>query len=243
MIPRWRALVVDDERLARRRLIRLLAYHEDIEVVGEAESVSAALVALEKHRPDVVFLDIQMPGGDGFSLLERSEVEAHIIFVTAFDEHALRAFEVNALDYLMKPVAPTRLATCVGRIGKAPATGTNAPIRAQDRVYASTARGARFVALSEVMAIRAAGDYTELCLRDGSAPMSRSGLGDWERRLEGSDFLRIHRSALVRVTAVERLERTKSGARVFVQHVEEPLVVSRREVKRVQDRLRATVKT
>ncbi len=107
-MTRARALIVDDERLARRELSFLLQNHPEIEVVGEAGSVKEAAQAVERLRPDLIFLDIQMPRENGFELFERTPVAAAVIFVTAHDEFALRAFEVNALDYLMKPVNPRR---------------------------------------------------------------------------------------------------------------------------------------
>lgn len=243
MKAKLRALVVDDERLARRRLIRLLAPHEEIEVVGEAENVNMAIKAIEKHSPDLLFLDIQMPGGDGFSLFDRFEVNLHVVFVTAFDQHALRAFEVNALDYLLKPIAPARLVKCIERLGRAPGHGTALPLNEGDRVHVTTARGARFISLCEVMAIRAAGDYTELYLRDGTAPMSRSTLSDWQKRLTSDDFLRVHRSAIVRVSAVERIEKSTNGVSVYLQFLSEPIAVSRRELANVQATLRAALKS
>jgi len=105
-----RALVVDDERLARKDLIALLGAHDQVTVIGEADDVPSAVEAIRALNPDLIFLDIQMPGDSGFDLLEKMDVEAQVIFVTAYDEFAIRAFEVNALDYLLKPVNPERLA-------------------------------------------------------------------------------------------------------------------------------------
>ena len=110
-----RALVVDDERLARQELRRLLAAHPEVRVVGEAAGVDEAARLIERQQPDVVFLDVQLPGETGFDLFERAAVSARVVFVTAHDAHALRAFDVNALDYLLKPVAPERLAETVAR--------------------------------------------------------------------------------------------------------------------------------
>ena len=104
-----KALIVDDERLARNDIKSLLAEYENIKIVGEAEDVPSAIKAIAALKPDVVFLDIQMPGSSGFDLLEQIDISGHVIFITAFDEHAIRAFEVNALDYLLKPVNPERL--------------------------------------------------------------------------------------------------------------------------------------
>jgi DNA-binding LytR/AlgR family response regulator len=112
----FRALVIDDERLARKDLIALLGAHDQVTVVGEAEDVPSAINTIQALNPDVIFLDIQMPGDSGFDLLEKTEVKAHIIFVTAYDEYAIRAFEVNALDYLLKPVNPERLAKALEKL-------------------------------------------------------------------------------------------------------------------------------
>src|SRR3989339_1087970 len=111
-----RALVVDDERLARKDLTSMLADFPEIAVVGEAQDVPSAIKAIEAHHPDLIFLDIQMPGQTGFDLVEQIDFSGKIIFVTAFDEFALRAFEINALDYLMKPVSPERLQKSLERI-------------------------------------------------------------------------------------------------------------------------------
>ena len=111
-----RALIIDDERLARLELRNLLAEHKGIEVVGEAHNVLEAVEKIASIVPDVIFLDIQMPGKTGLELLEEISVLPEVVFVTAYDEYALRAFEVNALDYLVKPVSPARLAECVKKI-------------------------------------------------------------------------------------------------------------------------------
>jgi two-component system LytT family response regulator len=108
--------VVDDERLARKDIIFLLSVHDNMTVVGEADDVPSAIKAIEKLNPDVIFLDIQMPGDSGFDLLEKADIDAHVIFVTAYDEYAIRAFEVNALDYLLKPVNPDRLAKTLEKL-------------------------------------------------------------------------------------------------------------------------------
>lgn len=120
------ALLVDDERLARRELARLLAVHPELTIVGEASSVEEAAELVRRLDPDVIFLDIQMPKRSGFELLDAAEVRGRVVFVTAHDVHALRAFEINALDYLLKPVHPARLAVTVGRLLASPPAGGGA---------------------------------------------------------------------------------------------------------------------
>src|SRR5688500_1583009 len=112
----WKALIVDDERLARKKLRSMLADFSNIEIAGEADSVSEAIKTIEKTNPEIIFLDIQMPKQNGFDLLEQIETNAKIIFVTAYDEYAIRAFEINALDYLLKPVNPKRLKQTIERL-------------------------------------------------------------------------------------------------------------------------------
>jgi len=114
----YRALIVDDERLARQELKSMLSGYEKIEIAGEAEDVPGAVKAIQKLEPDIIFLDIQMPGKSGFDLLEETSYSGSIIFVTAFDEYAIRAFEVNALDYLLKPINPERLQTAIERLAE-----------------------------------------------------------------------------------------------------------------------------
>ena len=118
----WKAVIVDDERLARNKLRSLLAQHPQIRLVGEADSVDSAIETIERTGPDVVFLNIQMPGKSGFELVNQVKLPIRIIFVTAFDEYAIRAFEVTALDYLLKPVNPERLAKAIERLAAPPAT-------------------------------------------------------------------------------------------------------------------------
>ena len=115
----FRALIVDDERLARTRLRTLLAAHPEITIAGEADSAPSAVAEIDRLAPDLVFLDIQMPGASGFDVLEQTERTFAVVFVTAFDEHALRAFDINAVDYLLKPVTAARLAQSIERVRRA----------------------------------------------------------------------------------------------------------------------------
>lgn len=194
-----RALLVDDERLARARLRRLLEAHPEVTVAAEADSVAAAAAASAAHAPDVIFLDIAMPGGSAFDLFARMRVEANVVFVTAFEQHAIRAFEVGAVDYLLKPIDPARLADCVERL-------RGRPLPAPDRVCAISGGAVRVVPAADIIAVRADGDYCQLLLRDGTRIVQKDTLTRWEQRL-GPTFLRVHRDALVALAEVERVER------------------------------------
>jgi len=208
---RLRAVVIDDERLARHELGALLDAHEAIEVVGSVGSIDQALEAIARLRPDVIFLDIQLSPGTGFDLLDRLDHPVRIVFVTAFDAYALRAFEVNALDYLLKPINPDRLAQAVARLTTSAPQSAAAPSPARtftqdDRIFVEAHGRARFLRVSEVVSITADGDYSQLCAADGQRWLVLKSLREWEARLPPHQFARIHRSIIVNLDCVERIE-------------------------------------
>ncbi len=225
-----RVLLVDDERLARARMRKLLRAHEHIEVVAEADSVDRAHAAILAHAPELVFLDISMPGESGFELLTRMRVDAHIIFVTAHDQHAISAFEVGAIDYLLKPVEAHRLAQAIERVR----SRTTPPT---DRLQLKQGRRVLLVRTGDILMVRAKGDYSEFLLRDGSRVEQHHPLGHWEKRL-GNGFFRVHRSTIVSLVDVERVERAAgSSSQLYLRHLEEAIPVSRSRVKALKVRL------
>lgn len=226
-----RALLVDDERLARRELRALLAAHP-IEVVGEADAVAPALAALAALAPDVMFLDIQLRGETGFDLLARAHRPCRVIFVTAHDQHALRAFDVNALDYLVKPVHPARLALALARLA-APSPVATTRLAPDDQVFIEERGRGQFIAVAAIRAIRAAGDYSEL-VGDGVALLSPRPLRDWEARLPERQFARVHRQAIVNLAHVDRVA---AGA-IWLHGLAEPIPLSRRHAARVKARFK-----
>ena len=239
---RRHAVIVDDERLARRELRTLLeeAHAGEVQVVGEAGTVSEAARLVHATGADVVFLDIQLAGETGMDLVPLLDADVDVVFVTAYDQHALRAFEVNALDYLLKPVAPERLAVTVGRLAAsrppAPARGT---VSYDDRLFLRLGRERAFVRVRDIAAIEAEGDGSTLLLAPQLArkPSAKS-LGEWERRLPGGQFVRIHRSTIVNLEHVERLEPwSQAGQRVYLRGLKEPVTMSRRYGARLRDRL------
>lgn len=230
------AIIVDDERLARRELVKLLAAHPEIAIAGEAASVDEAAALVRTVDPDVIFLDIQMPKRSGFELLAAADIRGRIVFVTAHDIHAIRAFEVNALDYLMKPVHPARLALTVQRLLAAthepPAA---AALELDDHLFLTEGRAARFVRVRAILCIRGAGDYSEVTLPDGKQFLSSRPLKDWETRLPAKTFVRVHRTAIVNLDHVERVERIGDDTfRVIVHGVTEPVPLSRRHAARLR---------
>ena len=240
-VRRRHAVLVDDERLARRELRTLLeqSHAEQVSVVGEAASVPDAARLVQETGADVVFLDIQLAGETGMDLLPLLGADVHVVFVTAYDDYTLRAFEVNALDYLLKPVAPERLAVTVDRLAStSPAARTGAMVTYEDRLFLRIGDERAFVRVRDIAAIEADGDGSTLLLgpRLTRKPSPKS-LREWEQRLPDRHFVRIHRSTIVNLEYIERLEpSTHASQHVFLRGLTEPLAMSRRFGARVRDR-------
>jgi two-component system LytT family response regulator len=233
------ALLVDDERLARQELRTLLGAHPDVEVVGEADSIAQAARLVTKLAPDIVFLDIQLPGETGFELFDRVAVSCEVIFVTAHDAHALRAFDVNALDYLLKPVAPERLAASLDRArAREPlAPGEQRQLTVDDFIFLTVGGRARFLRLAHIVAVQADGDYTDVLLADGTTTRVLRPLKHWEQRLPDTHFVRIHRETIVHLRYVDRVEEWSAESwHVHLRDRKAPLVLSRRYAARLRAR-------
>jgi two-component system LytT family response regulator len=225
-----RALVIDDEPLARRRLLALLADEPEIEVVGEASGGTSAVKLIEGERPDLIFLDVQMPGIDGFGVLRRvgPDVLPVVVFVTAYDEHAIRAFDVGAVDYLLKPVVEARLRTAVRRALDRVRNVRPAELSRQmaallerltpqvpDRIAIRSDGRVRFVRVSDIDWVSADGD--QLVLHVGQERHRlRETMAELEARLPEAAFLRIHRSTIVNVDRVREVQPWFKGDYVLV---------------------------
>src|SRR4029077_1919267 len=163
-----RALIVDDEVPAREHLTQLLECHCNVKVIGEANSVANAAALSRDLQPNLIFLDVQMPGGDGFSLLEKLDPLPAVLFATGYDEYAVRAFEVNAVDYLLKPVNPDRLADALHRILHAPPQTERKPFLPNDQIFLRYGKRTRVVYVSQISGIKAEENYTDVLIADGS---------------------------------------------------------------------------
>lgn len=234
MLPervKLRVVLVDDERPARDDLRRLMSAHAELEVVGEAGDAAAGEEAIRRLDPDVLFLDIEMPGATGFELLDRLADPPRVVFVTAYDQHAVRAFEVNALDYLLKPVRRERLDLTIQRLlGESEAPVPTVPRLAyEDRIFVNASGSYQFLDLKAIRCIRAQDNYTRVITVPGTDFLILKSLGEWEQRLPGEHFLRIHRSSIVNLSHVERVDRWFGNTcRVHVRGLDEPLSMSRR---------------
>lgn len=213
-----RAILVDDEPPARRRLRQLLSAHPSVSVVGEADTVESAAWLVEEVRPDVVFLDIQMPPQSGFDLLPHLGGDPALVFVTAFDNHAVRAFEANALDYLLKPVHPERLAETIRRLVKGrqsplSESGTLNLLKIDDLIPLKDSNLFRMVRVHDIVILEAEASYTKIWLRDLPPMMILRNLSSWEQRLPSPPFFRLDRSFLLHldsVASVQRLHRDET---------------------------------
>ncbi len=229
-----RALIVDDERLARRELRRLLAEHPEIEIVAEAANVAEAARALDDEDPELVFLDIEMPDGTGFDLLAQREQVPQVIFTTAFDQHALEAFEINALDYLLKPIEPKRLAAALARVHAGPPPEGSGKFL--DRVFVRDGERCWFLALSTVPLLESYGNYTRLHVA-GRQPMLSRSLNYLEARLDPEVFFRASRQHLVNLSAIAGLEPGPEGRLVVRLTTGQELEMSRRQSQRFKEKM------
>lgn len=237
---RRHAVIVDDERLARRELRTLLEEHaEHVHVAGEAASVADAARLVRATDADVVFLDVQLAGETGMDLLPRLGPDVDVVFVTAHDEYTLRAFEVNALDYLLKPVVPARLALTVDRLAAARApVPAGEKVTYDDRLFLRLGQERAFVRVRDIVVIEADGDGSTVRLAPHFARQpSSKALREWEQRLPDRQFVRIHRSAIVNLDYVERLEAwSHASQHVYLRGLPEPMTMSRRYAARLRDR-------
>lgn len=234
MITSLRAFIVDDERLARNKLRTMLAERDNLEVIGEADTIRQAVEEVDTLKPDVVFLDIQLPGESGFDLLHRTTHAFDVIFVTAFDQHAIRAFEVNALDYLLKPVTPARLDQALQRLQTDAQESEPSPelplqLDLDDHLFLAVDDRPQFVQVHAIVLIEAAGAYSKLHLTNAHVVLLQKPLKQWSERLPAKHFARIHRSTIINLAYIDRVEKWFNYTyRVFLKGYEQPFMMSRR---------------
>jgi two-component system, LytTR family, response regulator len=239
-----RALVIDDERLARKELINLLSQYDQVEIVGEANNVDDAKEKIEALSPDVVFLDIQMPEKTGFDLLEELDNVPHVVFTTAYDEYALKAFQVNALDYLLKPIEPKRLNEAIERLFKklneAPErtddgdSFSSKKLTLDDQVFVKDGDRCWFVKLSNVRLFESDGNYIKVYF-DNNKPMIHKSLNALDERLDEKSFFRASRKHIINLSWVDAIEPWFNGGLVVTLKGGDRIEVSRRQAARFKD--------
>jgi two-component system, LytTR family, response regulator len=211
----WRVLVADDEPAARRGVAQLLSAFPDFAVVGECRNGGEVLRSLDALRPDVVFLDVQMPGMDGFEVIRRRTPERMpvVVFLTAFDQFAIRAFEAQALDYLVKPVSEARFAATIKRLTRQ--LSATRPAAREQAIVVTTSRGATVLPLRDIQWIEAADNYARIWA-SGRSFLLRESMRQLEARVQAHGFIRAHRRALVPIAGVRELNWTDDGELVAV---------------------------
>jgi two-component system LytT family response regulator len=230
--PKIRTLVVDDEPVARARMLSLLQGEPDIEIIGECESGQDAVSAIEQASPDLVFLDIQMPQMDGLQLTRAlGDRMPAVVFVTAYDEYALRAFEVHALDYLLKPFSAERFKAALTHarqhLSKRRTTGAHqaAPER-RDRLVIKSSGRIYFVRTLEIDWCEAAGNYVRLHV-GAQTHLVRGTMAYLESQLDPAQFVRVHRSTIVNVDRIQELRSSFNGEYIILLHDKTRLTLSR----------------
>ncbi len=233
-----KAIIVDDERLARVSLRSLLESYPEIEIAGEADSCKAAVELVQQNKPKLIFLDIQLSGETGFDLLESIDSSIKIFFVTAFDEYAIRAFEVNAIDYLLKPIDPERLKSSIKRLINREDIQKSLinSYEYSDSIYVRiSCYSSKFLKISTITLIEPVGNYTKIFTTDGKNCLVLKTMKQWQEELPGCYFVRIHRSCIINIEHVDRIEiDSKTQHRVFLKNMSKPLDVSRRYARKLR---------
>jgi len=233
-----RALIVDDERLARKELIKLLEEHPSIEVVGEAMNADEAEQMIIELNPDLLFLDIQMPGRTGFQLLESLDSAPLVVFTTAYDEFALKAFEVNALDYLLKPIQPERLSEAVQKINEKERSRGGRPkdkkLGLEDQVFVKDGDRCWFVSLNNIRLFESDGNYIKVYF-DNNRPMIHKSLNALDEKLDERAFFRASRKHIINLSWVEGIEPWFNGGLMVKLKGGDKVEVSRRQAAKFKD--------
>ncbi|HEX8277440.1 MAG TPA: response regulator [Segetibacter sp.] len=240
-----RTIIIDDERLARNELKKLLQEYGEIEVIDEAANANEGIEKIEKHNPDLIFLDIQMPGKTGFDLLEELDRAPKVIFTTAYDEFALKAFEVNALDYLLKPVEPRRLSDAIQKVQQDPnhetsagiSTGTvarNSLLNDDDQVFVKDGERCWFVKLNEIRLFESVGNYAKVFFGPNK-PLILKSLNSLEERLDDKVFFRANRKHIINMRWIEKIEPYFNGGLLLELKGGEKIEVSRRQTVKFKE--------
>jgi two-component system, LytTR family, response regulator len=232
----YKALIIDDERLARNELKKLLAEFAEIEIIGEAANANEGISKIEELNPDLIFLDIQMPGKTGFDMLQEIDKAPHVIFTTAYDEFALKAFEVNALDYLMKPIEPNRLKDALIKLQQAEEKDqvttslqhARGMLNEQDQVFVKDGDRCWFVKLGEVRLFESVGNYAKVFF-GSNKPLILKSLNALEERLDEKVFFRANRKHIINLRMIEKVEPYFNGGLMLDLKGGEKIEVSRRQ--------------
>jgi len=236
---RLTALIIDDERLARLNLRNKLNAYSEIEIIGEASGIETGIKALRELNPDLLFLDIKLSDGTGFDLLSKAEFKGKVIFQTAYDEYACRAFEINALDYLLKPITKERLKKVITNLISSENEKNVHNIqrfRYDDRIMIEQKKNIHFIKIDNIICIKANREYTTLIEKGGKEYLILKSIGDWQKELPDEQFARVHRNCIINFNYIDRFERFGNTANIFLINNPEPISISRGYYKLIKTR-------
>jgi two-component system, LytTR family, response regulator len=233
------AIIIDDERLARKELTSLLAQNRKIEIIDEAANAEEALIKIHEKRPNLIFLDIQMPGKSGFDLLEELDYVPEVIFTTAYDEYALKAFEVNALDYLLKPIEDDRLRDSIDKVCEKidigePSISSDGILTENDQVFVKDGEKCWFITLKDVRYFESVGNYVKVHF-DSNRPMILKSLNNLEKKLDSKTFFRANRKHIINLRWIQKSETWFNGGLLVTVNGEETIEISRRQAAKLKD--------
>lgn len=231
-----KAIIVDDERLARNELKNLLAEFPEVEIIEECSSAEDAIKAVDKLKPDVIFLDIHMPGKDGFGVLEELDYMPHVIFITAYDEYAIKAFDVNALDYLLKPIEVDRLKEAIEKVKNEliEPVSTSDKLGLSDQVFVKDGDRCWFVNLADVPMFESEGNYVRVYF-DKNKPLILKSLNNLSNKLDEASFFRANRKFIINLNWVESIENWFNGGLMVKLRNGEKVEISRRQASKFKE--------
>lgn len=232
-----KAIIIDDERLARQELKNLLSVHKEVEVIAECADANEALAKIKELKPDVIFCDINMPGKSGLELVEEISGAVDVVFVTAYDEHAIKAFEVNAFDYLLKPVLAERLSETIKKLSvkeSASRPDNNSPLSEKDMVFIKDGEKCWFVKLSEIRLFESEGNYVRVYF-ETFRPLILRSLNSLELRLNEKQFFRASRKHIINMSYIASVETWFNGGLNVKMRDGKEIEISRRQAVRLKD--------
>lgn len=240
----FKTLIIDDERLAREELKLLLKDYLEIEIVDEARNGEEGISKVKEHKPDLIFLDVSMPGMTGFEMLKHLDEIPRVIFITAYDEYAIKAFEVNALDYILKPVDPDRLRDAIQKLsnndddfvsgGSLAISRKERPLTVSDRVFIKDGEKCWFIELSKVRLMESEGNYVKVYF-DNFKPLILRSLNSFEERLDPEFFFRANRKFIINLQWVSSIENWFNGGLQVELKEGEKIEISRRQAIRFKE--------
>jgi two-component system LytT family response regulator len=234
-----KAIIIDDERLARQELKNLLSAHRDVEVIAECADATQAAEKINELKPDIIFCDIQMPGKSGLELAEEISATVDVVFITAYDEHAIKAFELNAFDYLLKPVQPERLAETIKKLSvkeSAARPDNNTPLTERDMVFIKDGEKCWFVRLSDIRLFESEGNYVRVYF-ENARPLILRSLNSLETRLNEKQFFRASRKHIVNLSYIAAIEPWFNGGLNIKMKDGREVEISRRQAVRLKDQM------